>query len=402
MIRRIALENHCSFLGSNELNLTASSKTPTDDSFVTSVKGDQISTLAGIFGPNASGKTNLLKSLVFLGYFLRHSYHDEHADEAIPIDPYAHNNKLPSRFTLEFEGLGEVYLYELEIQKGAVKFEQLSKLNSSSNKYRYLLKRNYLKKKLTITSAKNFTNTSTLTKLLNDRPNTSLLAAGLVTGRREFKDIDKSLGEITTNVTRRGKKTLKLHEEVINRWKHLEENPHLKSLVETHLKRADLGISKFVTREMINNHVEVKKVLVPFIEHQGHDSRFTIPLYEESSGTQQLFALLCNFLSTVTNGGTIVIDEMESDLHPHLIPMLLDFFIDKEINPKRAQLIFTCHHIETLNHLSKEQITFVEKDKNNVSHSFRLSDVKGVRREENYFANYNAGRYQAVPELQTY
>jgi predicted ATPase len=89
---------------------------------------------------------------------------------------------------------------------------------------------------------------------------------------------------------------------------------------------------------------------------------------------------------------------MESDLHPHLIPLILDLFSDPDINPKRAQLLFTCHHVEILNTLSKEQVILVEKDADCVSHAYRLSDIKGVRRDDNYFANYNAGRYGAVPE----
>jgi len=89
---------------------------------------------------------------------------------------------------------------------------------------------------------------------------------------------------------------------------------------------------------------------------------------------------------------------MESDLHPHLIPILLDLFVDRNTNPKRAQLLFTCHHVEILNQLAKEQIVFVQKDADNVSHVRKLSGIKSVRREENFFANYNTGRYEAIPE----
>ena len=108
--------------------------------------------------------------------------------------------------------------------------------------------------------------------------------------------------------------------------------------------------------------------------------------------------MLRTFLPVLMDGGVAVVDEMESDLHPHLIPILLDLFVDRHTNPKRAQLLFTCHHMEILNQLSKEQIVFVEKDRDNISRVRRLCDLKGVRREENFFANYNAGRYEAVPD----
>jgi predicted ATPase len=102
------------------------------------------------------------------------------------------------------------------------------------------------------------------------------------------------------------------------------------------------------------------------------------------------------------DGGIAVIDEMESDMHPHLIPTLLDLFSDPELNPKKAQLLFTCHHVEILNRLAKEQIALVEKDDNCVSHVKRLSEVAGVRREENFFSRYNAGYYGAIPKPEVF
>jgi AAA15 family ATPase/GTPase len=104
------------------------------------------------------------------------------------------------------------------------------------------------------------------------------------------------------------------------------------------------------------------------------------------------------FIKILSSGGIAVIDEMESDLHPHLIPTILSLFTNAEINTHQAQLFFTCHHVEMLNHLLKEQIIFVEKNEQCVSEAFRLDELKGVRREENFFANYNSGRYGAIPE----
>jgi AAA15 family ATPase/GTPase len=138
-------------------------------------------------------------------------------------------------------------------------------------------------------------------------------------------------------------------------------------------------------------------VPVPFVSHRTGSRSFELPLTLESSGTKRLFVLLGAFLPVLTEGGVAVIDEMESDLHPHLIPLLLDLFVDATTNPKRAQLLFTCHHVEILNQLAKEQIVLVQKDDECVSTLRRLADIKGVKREENFFAHYNAGRYEAVP-----
>jgi predicted ATPase len=122
----------------------------------------------------------------------------------------------------------------------------------------------------------------------------------------------------------------------------------------------------------------------------------------ESSGTKRLFLVLRRFFPVLTDGGIAVIDEMESDMHPHLIPHLLDLFTDPDMNTKRAQLLFTCHHVEILNRLAKEQIVLVQKDANCVSHAKRLSDIPGVRREENFFSRYNAGYYGAIPQPEAF
>ena len=51
-----------------------------------------------------------------------------------------------------------------------------------------------------------------------------------------------------------------------------------------------------------------------------------------------------------------------------------------------AELAFTCHHVEVLNHLTKEQIFLVEKGDDNLITVKRLSENKGIRRGENHFA----------------
>jgi uncharacterized protein len=53
-----------------------------------------------------------------------------------------------------------------------------------------------------------------------------------------------------------------------------------------------------------------------------------------------------------------------------------------------------------MNLLDKTQIILVEKDEDCISHAWRLDDMKGVRRDENWFAKYRAGAYRAIPNLE--
>lgn len=407
MIRKMTTENFFSLREEATLDLTTSAKTPTDHSFKKSIFGDQVSILGGVFGPNASGKTNLLKGLSFLQFFLRHSYKELAAKQSIPIDGYVGSNA-PVKFMLEFEGQAHVYRYDLELTSDQVILEKLRRYNKATHSFRTILARKAGKKGPLISQAEDFTDPDLIAKLLTDRPNASMISVGLVTGRPEFKKLLEALGHFECNVGRTGKMDSHrgtMMDQMIECGEYFHENPHFIEDVQYRLKQADLGITKFEIREvelMIQNEGETKKTHFPFVTHKSAQGEFTFSLLQESSGTQRLFLLLRAFLPVLTEGGIAVIDEMESDLHPHLIPLLLSLFVDRDSNPKRAQLVFTCHHVEVLNQLSKEQIFLVEKDDDNQSVVRRLSDYKGIRRDENHFANYNAGRYDAIPEPKAY
>jgi predicted ATPase len=123
-----------------------------------------------------------------------------------------------------------------------------------------------------------------------------------------------------------------------------------------------------------------------------------LPFWEESSGTQSAFVLVIPILQTLANGGIVVIDELDNDLHPHLIPALMEWFEFEETNPHHAQLIFTCHTPEVLNLLQKHQVYLVEKQ-NQRSEAWRLDEVTGLRADDNLYAKYMAGALGATPNL---
>merc|ERR1711879_269734 len=126
----------------------------------------------------------------------------------------------------------------------------------------------------------------------------------------------------------------------------------------------DLGLSGVDIRKVVGRNANglEETINLPFGLHQTEDGQqFELPFFEESSGTQSAFVLLEPILKTLHQGGIAVIDELDSDLHPHLVPQLLQWFEFDETNPHQAQLIFTCHTPEVLNLLQKHQVYLVEK-----------------------------------------
>ncbi len=89
----------------------------TDGSYVPGAEGLQVSLLAGVFGPNAAGKSNLLTALSFVSFFMRHSYQHIKLDEPIPVDRFAgsEDDVNPAHFELEFGGSLGRYWYAVTL-----------------------------------------------------------------------------------------------------------------------------------------------------------------------------------------------------------------------------------------------------------------------------------------------
>jgi predicted ATPase len=131
-------------------------------------------------------------------------------------------------------------------------------------------------------------------------------------------------------------------------------------------------------------------------QHDGESLEFLFT--DESNGTRSAFILLGMILPVLERGGMAIIDEIDNDLHPHLLPHLIDLFKFEHTNPHQAQLIFSCHTPQVLNILKKHQIYLVQKE-NQESEAWRLDEVVGVRADDNLYAKYMAGAFDAVPNV---
>lgn len=406
MIRNLRFSNFCSFMDETVVDFTTTAKTPTDDSFVGRADGTQVSLLAGVFGPNAAGKTNLLKALSFVSFFMRHSYQHIKPGKNIPVDRFTGSeaDELPAHFELEFDSEAGRYWYAVTLTPEKVLEETLKRFSKESGQFRQILVRKLSDDgAIKLRAFDDFTKVSLLTEALADRPNASMLAVGQQSGRKEFKQVLDALGPVVSNVTRAGKRQQGfdgLTSDLFKCSEFFQQHPEHHDALRELLTAADTGIEDFKIESVRfqPEDGEARESSLIFFQHQGPKGAFSLSAERESSGTRRLFMLFETFITILTEGGIAAIDEMESDLHPHLIPTIIGLFKNPEVNTKQAQLFFTCHHVEMLNHLLKEQIFLVEKNEDCVSEAYRLDSLKGVRREENFFANYNSGRYGAIPE----
>ncbi|MDQ6953340.1 MAG: AAA family ATPase [Mariprofundaceae bacterium] len=116
---------------------------------------------------------------------------------------------------------------------------------------------------------------------------------------------------------------------------------------------------------------------------------------------RKLFSFAGPWLDTLANGYVLFIDALHDNLHPSLVKFLVQLFHSSETNPNNAQLVFTTHETSILNQnvFRRDQIWFSEKDENQASRVYPLTDFSPRKGRENLELAYLSGRYGALPYL---
>lgn len=126
-------------------------------------------------------------------------------------------------------------------------------------------------------------------------------------------------------------------------------------------------------------------------------------LYNISSGEQKLILYLAPIIKSLKEGGLLLIDEVETALHYYYAQLLIKLFNDKDINCHYAQAIFTTHNTRLLDeNLRVDQIFTVIKDNNGISTLSALEDAdnKSPRKVHKLSERYIDGLYGGVPDIQ--
>lgn len=156
-----------------------------------------------------------------------------------------------------------------------------------------------------------------------------------------------------------------------------------------------------VVREKLIKELQGKEIIeeVKTVHKTLENKLVSLDFDEESDGTQKLFCFAGPWLDTLKKGKILVVDELHDSLHPKLVEYLVSLFHNKKTNPNDAQLIFTTHETSILNQevFRRDQIWFCEKDKYQSTHLFPLTDFSPRKERENIEMGYLSGRYGALP-----
>jgi AAA15 family ATPase/GTPase len=185
-----------------------------------------------------------------------------------------------------------------------------------------------------------------------------------------------------------------------------------KSAIDMFINNLNLGFSNFKISD--DTEIGFKKRISTL--HKKFDSKGKIisdiefKLEEqESSGTNKLFDLSGYIVFALYYGLQIVIDELDSKLHPILTQEIIELFNNPETNPKNAQLIFTTHDTNLLgaNLFRRDQIWFTEKDDFEATDMYSLLEFKDedgntIRKDRSFEKDYIRGRYGAIPYISNF
>ena len=171
------------------------------------------------------------------------------------------------------------------------------------------------------------------------------------------------------------------------------------------LRESDIGITDFRFLRQDTDTVQVgrKPVRIQF-KHQAKAKDAWLPFEQESKGTQTLFCAGISVLISLETGRMLLVDELETSLHPAIGQHIIQLFNNSKTNPMNAQLIFTTHDTNMIGAnlgepvLRRDQVWLTEKDDEGATVLYPLTDFK-PRKAENLERGYLQGRYGAVPFL---
>ncbi len=420
MLIEFQVENFRSFRGHQTLSMVGAALTEHVESntFDSGMKGfDRLLRSAVIYGPNAAGKTNLMRAVQFMQAFVLSSASSA-AGSQYPYRPFKLSKatrEAPSKFNITFVQDGVRYEYGFSMGPKHIEKESLTEYVQSKarTRGRKLFERIWNKrdKKFDWEWGQSFKgerstwSNSTRAEALFLSTATQLNSAQL---RPVFDWFQKKLVIIAAQTTLNQSLTLKLWDEPDGKERLL---PFLKEadlgIVDASVERQPLpsgGVFLSPTEAMLHQRAgsSVADVVKVTLAHASDDPNNPVgfDFEEESSGTQILFKTAGAWLNVFKNGEVLLFDEIDTNIHPSLLLFLVKKFHSNSSNPTNAQLVCSTHNTTLLDTkvFRRDQFWFVEKNQNGESKLYPLTDFS-PRNDEVIERWYMRGRYGALPIL---
>lgn len=407
-------ENHRSFRDEATLDLTRSSlktlRLPQGTTW-----GDHIHHVDGIYGANASGKTNVLDALHYtLGAIgsSATSWLDHSQFPRVPFALTPQTTTAPATFELEFIHDGRRYEHRFVTNTHGIVEESLRVVNA---RWKAIYTRSedgrvkglsgvskVAPRELVLSRAAQLRNT-TVTPVwealmrgfdlyhVGDRE----VRARLDRIARQLQDRTLSLDALVTlaHIADTGITDIEVEERAIP--------PQFAQLLAQMIAPSNDTDQEDTPENSSDEAEELSNFIARNLLFRHGTESGRLRHSDESTGTMAWLALGTAVVSALRQGKVLVVDELGASLHPQLSRLIIDWFEDPEINTTGAQLIFTSHDMTLLDagrgdREKWEQVWFVEKGSDGASELFNLADFP-LQKGSNIVKQYLEGRFGGVP-----
>ena len=363
-----------------------------------------------IYGPNACGKTNIIRAFLFVWTLVKHSANIS-SDFRLSNAPFnlrkfkldEEMHEMPSEFEINFIKDDIEYIYGFSCDETKV-FREFLKYKPLGKKFKRLFARD--EDRFEFNSDKDEQNQ--IVRFTN--PNALYLSKSVQFNYKKVNPVHEFIvNELIINYTpiwrdytiRRVSKDIKFKNKVIDILKradfggitNLEINKQLRPFKDIEFK-IEGKASSF--REM-DNEEEFYEVKTTHTTKSGKTEHFDM-YKEESGGTHKLFSMLGFIFDVFETGKVLIIDELELNLHPRITHFLVKLFSSK-YNKKNGQLIFTTHDTTLLKDkelFRRDQVYICSKKPNEQTELDNFVDFK-LREDINFEKAYLEGRVGGLP-----
>lgn len=430
MLIRYTFKNWLSFREEATFSMVASKELQHNDRLARVNKFDlRLLPTAAIYGGNASGKTNLVRSLLFAKNLI---VRGTQPDAPIPVspfllDPQAENEPSTFQFELLIDDL--VYDFSFSVTDKSVLEEKLVRVNSASETVLYHRKGQKLAALHGSLKPKDFyrfafqgtrENQLYLTNAVSQnvaefRPVYDWFKNSLVLifpdsaiehVEHYFEDagiagevLNSTLAQLDTGVARLGGVSVPIES--------LPIDGNQLTLARAFAKpgkpfriHVDATNEQFVIASD-GKELTARKLVAFHKRSDGTDVQFEIT--QESSGSQRLIDLIPLFaeLSFLDRSKVFVVDEIDRSMHTLLTRQLLESYLASRDASARSQLIFTTHDVLLMDQelLRRDEMWVAERDAQGQSQLFSFAEYKELRNDTDIRKRYLQGRLGGTPQI---
>jgi hypothetical protein len=346
-----------------------------------------------IYGANASGKSNVLDAMGWMRGAVLGSVHGWATLDGIPREPFELDpgaRGIASLFELDFIMDADRYIYGFEVDDEQVLSEWLHVFPAGQARRQVWFERDYAAHE-PITFPGEGLKGPKESLIGQTRPNSLFLTVAAAFNQPYLKPVHDWFKRNLSRVSP-GRDVEERH----GFTRRMLDDPRHRERVLQLVAVADLGI---VGADIDALTGDLRLV------HRGTGT--PVPLsYErqESMGTRSWFAFVGSLLETLDTGSVLLVDELDTSLHPLLAADVLRMFLDPAANPNHAQLVCTVHDSSLLGRthlfqpLERDQVRITAKSYEGVSEIYPLTDAR-PRKTEALDRNYLAGAYGGIPHV---